>query len=366
MPQEILTTEAREQRVLVSAVDRMGRLAQGRPFLSTMAAHIFGSGGTQLKAYYPLLDPAGPVQSAAQYAQPNLTAVPTAALAAAGSSLAFGQVAGPPAEDARFPLWTPHLNSFNSTDGSIGLNTGAGPALLTNTITLTGTDALVLVAWANLSSASVAVDDQLPAHIQGTGTFMNLRRHNGVGGNWRMEMTFDFVSSLDLDHTANVATDRWTQVAGVIRLSPNSQELWVDGSMVSSAVGGVPPASLVYNYLQIGLPWWGSLAHVQVYLVPSGFDLAGLLSAQRQVALTGLERQTTGQRVQSILAYAGVPAAEYAGTIDTGASAMQRATLAGKDPLSALREAEVTEQGLLYVDGSGVTHFVGRPSLYGI
>jgi len=45
---------------------------------------------------------------------------------------------------------------------------------------------------------------------------------------------------------------------------------------------------------------------------------------------------------------------------------MQAATLAGDTPLTAMRDAERTEQGLLYVDGSGNLIFKDRRTLYNI
>ena len=116
--------------------------------------------------------------------------------------------------------------------------------------------------------------------------------------------------------------------------------------------------------MDVGEAAQGNFAYMQVY-VGTAFNRAAHL-AQYQMGLTGLEAQTTGARVDTILQYAGVPGSDYLATTDTGTSIMQRATLLGKDPLTALREAETTEQGLLYVDGSGQTHFADRRTLYGI
>ena len=58
-----------------------------------------------------------------------------------------------------------------------------------------------------------------------------------------------------------------------------------------------------------------------------------------------------------------VPNTDFANTVDTGSSVMAPATLAGRTPLDAMREAETIEQGLLFVNGSGNLIFKDRRTL---
>jgi hypothetical protein len=83
------------------------------------------------------------------------------------------------------------------------------------------------------------------------------------------------------------------------------------------------------------------------------------------MGLFGLERQSTGERIRTILQYAGVDPSEL-GRIDNGASLMQVARMAGRGPMDLVAEAVATEQGEFYADGSGLPVFTGRVRLYNI
>jgi hypothetical protein len=80
--------------------------------------------------------------------------------------------------------------------------------------------------------------------------------------------------------------------------------------------------------------------------------------AQFQVGMLGLEGQTTGQRVTTILNYAGVPAGLR--QVDVGCSFMAKATMAGRAPGDLLAEAVTTEQGRGFMSGDGRYVFHGR------
>jgi hypothetical protein len=363
-PTEGLVTAGMEHRVSLSIVDRLGRLASSEPFVSTLAAHILGTNPVRdLVAYYPLNDPTG-VKAAfpVQVGNAAMPALPPATFGVLlGSTPAdfiqFGTGEVPPADDM-----TPSCRFTYSADG---IETSQLQIVLPNPITLASGQFLTMCVWARPERLPVPISaEEIAVMLWNQGVIPDnaqLKLTASLGAPTAWQITF---GSSPWGNTFNgplPATDRWTFAAAHLQLAAN-QELWIDDSITSSSFGGSPPGSMSFSTLRIGAGWMGALAHVQIYVGSSPANTDFL--AQREIALAGLERQTTGERIRAIASYAGVRGGEM--NVDTGTSVMARATLAGQTPLDAMRDAERTEQGLLYADGSGLLQFRDRRSLYNI
>jgi hypothetical protein len=266
--------------------------------------------------------------------------------------------------EGEVPLGDDMTSSCRFTWSSDGLETAQLYNLLANPITVSTGEFLTICAWVRLELLPAPVSaEQFVVMLWNTTLFDNaqLKLTTTSGAPTAWQVTF---GSAPWGNTFNgpiPSTDRWTFVAAHLQLAAD-QALWTDDAVTSSSFGGSPPSSMTFDQIRIGAAWMGAIAHVQIYVGSSPTNAEFL--AQRQVGLYGLQRQTTGERIKTILEYAGVRGYEM--NIDTGTSVMQRAMLAGRTALEGLRDAERTEQGLLFVDGSGVITFKDRSSLYNI
>lgn len=367
MPSELVVSEALNQRVSVTAIDRLGRLAAAPTFVSTLGAHILGSAGasTGLKAYWPLVgtadgDSAGPVAQGPLRRKSSFSV--TFPTSTATEAIRFGAGTPPPGEDASPVLWDPQ--SLGDVDAYKLY------ATLSTPITLSAGQYLTLVCW-------VKSLDPLTEFAYAGGEHYVLLAGDAASD---AASLWKDVSSSGGEYKGAIASgvwganfegswagpDVWHIFAGRYQLAA-LQETWFDSTTASSSFGGSPPASITFTNIHVGYYGViGSIAHVQVYVDDgTGFTRTEFL-AQRDIGLYGLERQTTGDRIRSIAKYAGIPLADYNDTVDKGTAVMQAASLADKTPLEAMREAERTEQGLLYVDGSGRLVFKDRRTLYNV
>lgn len=350
------------KRVSITAIDRMGRLETAESFPSTLAAHIVGSARNGcLAGYWPLLD-------AVDTFRPVVGSVPARVVIATGSTN--------PAE-----VW-PHvepqggvrLPGDDATPALMvpGLNVGAlawVPELSidwsgNNPPSLAAGQALTEVLWFNQGSTNPLSSWPGVFDFSHTDGVVSVQRtDSGSADYFRVTSPLGTLTG-SADGTAGIAegTDRYYIVAIRFGYTPNTLELWIDDQTFTATLSGsyAGPTSI---FTMLAMPL-GSVAHWQLYVGdPSDFTNADFL-AQREVGLLGLERQTTGDRIRSIARYAGIPESEW--LIDPGQAIMQRASLAGKTPLTAMREAEAVERGLLYVDGSGRLVFKDRRTLYNV
>ncbi len=360
MPTETITTDGVENRVTISAIDRLGRLDNGDAFVSTLAAHIVGTNRGSLMGYWPLNDtrlPFAPLVSGdplnafvQQSGEPTITAQPSVTLAA---------VAGPPGDDVNGAIMSPGVAGASSAIARGGevflgaaLNGGLG-------ISLAAGQVATAVVWVN---ADLTFDEQFSVLdvVTSDGDMLLDRTTSGGGGDWRVHKppTGSLVGSADSGSA--VPSSKWCIAALRFGFTPNVLDMWIDDEAHSASMTGTVlslPLTNLYTFA------YGAVAHLQLYVgSPSDFTHADFL-AQWVVGNYALERQTTGARITSIATYAGVPTSELT-QVDTGTAVMSRASLAGKNPLTAMREAEATERGLLWVDGSGNTVFYDRPRLY--
>jgi hypothetical protein len=355
VPQEALITAGIEQRIALTAVDRLGRLENAPEFISTLAAHIMGSGpAAYLAGYWPLAD--GSLRPAVG----PVTAVlaPTVVVYGQGqrvTDLWATAATGPPGDDVDGISFAPDLNGL-----------GAEAHLVAPVaIPVTSAQTLTIAAWIKPSpgvtaagfpfllncfhgsqSSSFDIDDL------NTGT-TEASFHGAFG-------TAAFPGPFPLDV--------WRLTTASINLATGALSLWSGTDLVATnTVAGSPLTGDTFTDLLLGNALWeGSIAHVQIYVgADTAFRYVDHL-AQVQVGMLGLERQTTGDRIRTIAQYAGLPNVETVNTVDKGQSVMQVARLAGKTPLDAMREAETTEQGLLHTDGAGHLVFKDRRTLYNV
>ena len=357
------------QEVALTCTDRLTRLGRGKPFVSTLGAHILGSPpAATMLGYWPLNDPAGSqlATPAVGSAKPAMFALPpfggTGGLIRPG--ITFGTSDKPPADDlSSCVTWVWQAD---------GTTSGYLYAKLDPTITMGSADQLVICAWVKPTALPLPVGSSDLGVVQlqniGAGGFARLRLVGGAGasnqpGNFTAEIVNSGATWTGTVTGVAAPTDRWAVIAGAFQLAA-TQRLWADDVETTAAAVGSPPASLTFNSLYIGIQYQGAICHVQIYVGdPARFVFADF-TAQRQVGLTGLEYQTTAQRINRILDYAGVPASDRA--VDPGVSFMQKASLAGKDPGAALDNGVATEHGRGFIDGAGRYVFHDRTRIYNV
>lgn len=357
MPEETIVTAGIEQRVSLTAVDRLGRLAAGKAFISTLGAHIQGGPlrNAALKAYCPLLDASQPFT--------NTVGAPVTGSFSIGNlppvtrAPSFGYRAGPqiPGDD---------MNSLAMLQGFNDIVPVSTPSITVNLAESVPVGQVVtVVAWIYREPANTSSELPLLLSIDSDFVVVNYTPGISSGPNhWELLYVGDGSLVDSTEGSAN-ATNRWYLLGFQWGYNPNTLKLWVDDQQYTGTIT-TPPASATVT--QLTLEASGAAAHLQCYVgVPGAFGFADFL-AQRQIGLYGLERQTTGDRIRTILGYAGLNNDDFANTVDPGCSVMQRARLAGKTPLDAMREAETTEQGLLYTDGSGRVVFADRRTIYNV
>lgn len=362
--------KASGQQVTVSAIDRLGRLAAAPTFVSTLGAHIVGSARNGiLRGYWPLNDP-GPGTKIAPAVgnrtgdifDSGSTITPTTQL----PEVNFQGGGHPPGDD---------VDSLQFVYGLAGvLNVGFNYAYWNygqaeaDFIEMTTGQVATLVGWVNMASTTNITLDSIGISVVtrpslGAWFVTTTRVADTAGKHWNVEYYNGSAWDVAAANGSSNATERWYALAIRWGFDPNVLELWVDDARYTGTFTETVTSAAVLN---IESSFNGSIAHHQIYVGdPDDFTFADF-TAQRAVGLLGLERQTTGDRIRSIAAYAGIPLAEYTDTVDKGTAIMQAASLADKTPLEAMREAERTEQGLLYVDGSGRLVFRDRRSLYNI
>lgn len=359
MPTETVVVEGKDQTVTVSAVDRLGRLEKTQTFVSTLAAHIVGSESVALSAYWPLLDQSLPFANAVG-SNPLGTVVLTGSVNPLETqpSLEFANDPPLPGDD---------LSTLRMIPGVNGAGTAWAPILFSavsgsGAPSLAAGQVMTAVMWVNLD---LTYDDSITLFVIATsdGPITATRRAAVSGGDIRLTKPVGTLTG-SVNSGIVVGSNRWYQIGVRFGYSTNVLELWVDDNVHVATLSGVL-AGPVDIQVQVGPYILGSVAHLQLYIGADADWTNTDFVSQRAVGLTGLERQTTGERIRTIAQYAGIPGAEL-NRIDTGCSVMSRALLAGKTPLDAMREAEQTEQGLLHVDGTGNLVFADRRTLYNI
>lgn len=348
---EVVGTSDNDILLTVSGVDLIGRRQSGRRFISTLAAHIKFNGGATLIHYWPCGDTA----------LPPAAAVGNAATRIVGPEFATpASQAGPPGEDLSFLRFHP----FNGTDiptvtyavADVGITVSSGQTLAISAwvrndpfpdpAPLGGGDYLFSLSDAAGQTALMAVDSQ------STGLYAT-----GGGASSPPYAVAEAGRVL--------GREVWRLVTARVSLPSGVVDLWAGNDIVASDPIPVPPGSMTFTEAQFGgALFWGAIGHVQVYLGDNDvtFTYEQHL-AQVALGFGGLEQQTTGERVNTIADYAGVPSGLR--DIDPGVARMQRVSLAGKTAADAWAEAVDTERGRLLATGGRLT-FHDRLRVYDI
>ena len=353
VPTELLTTAGIEQRVQITAIDRLGRLGSSEPFPSALGAYIRNT--VDLKGYWPMTDPAQPFYGVGPTTSPLLvnrfvigggsaqTATITPAMGLApiggeGSSVRFltGQNGGV-------------VSSYAQTSWPLAFAPAIGAG-----------DSVTIVMWASVTGTAAATQEIASITTLGSGLIgLDLTRSLATG-NWTLTATSAMTGSIAIG-----APGTGLFPLGIrLSIAASTMELWLGGQRFTTTLAGAPPTgNALFQGIFGSLPIDYDLSHMQVYVGPT-YSYNDFLT-QIAMGYSPLERQSTGDRIRTIATYAGIPAAELT-QIDPGCSVMQRAQLSGQTPLDAMRDAERTEQGLLYCDGNGNLIFKDRRTLYNI
>lgn len=355
-----------DQTIQVSAVDQLSLWERSETFVSTLGAHIMGAAPESLVGYWPLNDLRDPFAPAVG-STPATVYTPGATLPPGDQApeVNFQSGGSPPGDDANC---VEIVYGYNGTtdvaapSAYANLLVGAGNGL---GVALTAGQVLTLVYWLNMTTTTNVTADGATVNVttnNGGNIFGLTRTADALGTHWKARYFNGSFYNVEAANGAANGTLRWYAVAIRWGFTPNVIELWVDdvqytGTFVEAVTTTYVPAVQVGTY--------GSVAHAQLYMGdPNDFTFADF-TAQRAVGLTGFERQTTGDRIRTLARYAGKTDADLV-EVDTGQSIMSAARLAGLTVAGAMYEARDTEQGDLYIDGTGLTTFADRRTLLNI
>lgn len=335
-PDVTIQTPGQDQTVAVSATDRLGRLQQSRRFVSTLTEYI-AYNDTSLVGHWPLVEGRGATYAREAAGRKGPLAIEGSFVGAAPSISAdvfsFGSTPGPPGEDATYPLFNPILDSTNTVvyvsnrlaNRSLGL-------------TLSGSFFTVL-AWLRLDQTNLGSYQVLLVRDD---AFVNTIQ---LGANIVWQLSVITVAGTFTSSGPAPVWGTWQLVGIQLNVATGGVEFWVDGAAFTGTTAGAASGTMDVVVVQAGSPGT-AIGQVQIYQGP--YTHAQFL-AQRDAGYSGLAGQYTGSRIATIAGYAGMSPGDL--QIDAGTSRMRRASLAGRDPLSVMQEAAVTEQGLLHADG---------------
>lgn len=328
-----------------SGTDLLGRYVNGRRFVSTLAEHITYSGTPT--AYWPLVGSISTVPATSGQAALTVTERRTSGLTPTAPATATAG-AGIPVTGDDLGTYRLAPNIVSSVHAACKYLTGPVTPIAMSNSTLT------MAFWVYWED--VAQTPEFHMYESSSTDYMRLTNFTG----WAFEAGAGVTSASVSVPT--LPSYKWTLLALRMTLPSGLVEFWMDDNdpVTATLGGGVVPSSTSMKDFILGNTLQGNLAHLQVYV--GGFTRTQFL-AQYQMGLVGLEGQTTGQRVNTVLDYAGFPA--YRRDIDPGSSTMTRATLAGNTAATELERARATEQGRLFMVG-GRAQFHGRRRLYDI
>lgn len=361
----------REQLLMLPVIDRAAWIAQGRRMIGTLAEHIIYNGGSALKAYWPLREQGLPVETvetdpwtlpttqvtrAAAGYYPNDPSIPSVTFA--GASPIMGDdtpgIDFQPSRDMTAPIVVETVELVGYRDTALTLSAG---------------QVCTLVGWVNPDAQLAPINSPVPMwlnYLDSNGSPLSGVISAAIGVN--LGAWYGSAAHADWSGTVNgpaVPSDMWFPIALRIGFSPAVLELWVGTNIFTATmtVTNANPGNV--NHMRIGRSFDGSVAHVQVYIGAESDWTREHFLAQHQMGLYGGDRQTTGERIRTVLRYAGVDPGDL-GAIDDGASLMQPMELAGHNPMDVIDGAVETEQGEFYADGAGQLVFADRIRLLNV
>lgn len=362
------------QTITVTAVDRLTRLDRARKFVSTLSEHVVYNGGSTLKGYWMCTEAATPFASSVNPAlHPPLRAVYGSGALATSSGTAQvlpQQGTMPPGEDLKPVRLTVATDSdgFTAQWYELTADYTEAPSRYGN-LTLSAGQVLTAVVWINPdetggdiqpAALQIAYDESGPT---GSG-FLTL--YTGTNATWRADVNGTAFSGNIAGSGFGVGLTKGQPYPVAIRYgySPQVFELWVGKNVTTGTLTGSAPTTTTITSISSASTFQGTWGHAQIYVGAATDWTSTHLSAQIDMAWQGLAWQTPAQRIRTIAQYASMPAGEL--SLDDGTTNLAKASLTGKTPLAAMREAEVTEQGVLYADGAGRLVFQDRRVRYNV
>lgn|GEM_PF-5498232 len=345
------------QYVQLSATDRLTRLARARRFISTLSEHIILNGGASLKAYWPLNDGNGatsPGGASFVAGMPTLTPVTYQRNIPAPNAMDWATRTGPSGDDVSYAQFSTRLPTPSSD--TVALNCS------NLSVTLSAGQTVALIGWFYCPNdpASAATIRMLDT------SFFNLALDvsgDAASNQWRLTGVNTPSGATGTVTIPGFPTDVWCMAGLFVDVSTGAITGCLNGQTLTGALGGSMSGTLniAYGYSFKGS---GALGHMQLLVGDSMTVNPSLFLAQYKMGLYGLEQQTTGQRISTILDYAGVSGNDR--LIDPGQSYMNRAKLAGQTPGTALANAVGTERGRGFAGGDGRYVFHDRQRIYNV
>lgn len=338
--------------VQLTCTDRLTRLARGTPFASALGAFILNT--ASLKGYWPMTDVTQPFRGLGPVAASMEVASFAVAGGAAETSVCQPRTgltpAGGESSGARFLTGQAAgvVTSYTQASWPISFN----PAMAAG-------DSATIVMWISVTGTTYITQSIASIVILGSGSInLNLTRDLTTGA-WTLAATGALAGTV----SAGSPGIALFPVGIRLSIAASTMELWVGGQRFTTTLTGTPPTgNTLFQGNFGGLPIDYDLSHMQVY-VGQSYSYANFL-AQIAQGYTPLAYQTTGQRINTILDYAGVPGDQR--VIDPGVSYMQAAELAGATPGDALANAVATERGRGFIDGQGRYVFHDRIRVYNV
>lgn len=345
-----------ESAVVLTFVDEKAWVQeQSQPYVSTLGAYIEAQAGdADVFLYYPLND-AGPGFYESSDRDRPLVEGFYFFEEGAGQAVAYQD--GPPIPGDDASPFTIDLYASGQFGARVQFADLATP------ITIDGSDVLTITAWVRRDlivsggtnlvqlsgltwddfSTGTSTDDLLELYCQGPATSVTAK--STLGGAALVTSTASVETS----------TERWWPVGYQIHLGNQTLALWVNDQASTVSLTPGTPASMTFLSLMAAFQLQGGMAHLMVHVGQSGAYTVTDFLAQRQIGLYGLEWQTTGERIETLLSWAGLGTSEM--DIDGGSSVMQTARLSGQTIAAAILDAARTENGDYFMAGS-------RPQFY--
>jgi hypothetical protein len=351
------------QEISLSCTDRLTRLGRGQPFLSTLGEQIKYRGRSTLVYYAPMHD----VPAVVDIVSGQAVSINTVTNMTVGANIATTAGSIALADDIGS-----YLTIASSGSGLAGPAYGYGRNFPNPKPPMATGQAITVVFWIiPQRNTDFNADDPFVLQLaltESTPPASGLLSLSGqfTTQQWRLQYVFGGMTG-DLTATSPLVYGQPAIVGCHYGFNPATFEFWIGSNRFVGSLAGSPPASAVLATLNLPVAtagFRGSLSHCQVYIAAEAdWGYADFL-AQQRAGLTGLAYQSTGQRINTILDYAGVPASARA--IDPGCSYMQVAALADEDPGSALANAVATERGRGFISGDGKYVFHDRTRIYNV
>jgi hypothetical protein len=334
----------------LTATDRLKRFGQIGDLRSMLEEEVLRDTGTT-GAYYPLSEPSEATTIASIGATPWGTG--DTRQVGAGGTLEFASGTGPGTDGLAAPMFTRVDRDNGQYLVAYPISVGTSTAVtLECWIATTVSDApicsltspglgltLFVLGGGNAGKLGVYFEDQSTLFGGGPtgGVYNDGRTHHLVATLSRSGTTVTADLYVDSVHSAG-ASGTFTY-----KVLPKFTRFDIGGSHVQHTVG-------VYS---------GTLSHVAAY---SSVLSTTRITAHYNAGANGLTGERTDQRIGRIADYIAIPAADRA--FDTGDGTVGPQATSGKQPVEAMREAEHTENGVLFLSGAGLLTFHKRSRRY--